>query len=331
VAGGADEAFRSVSEVFHNGTVRNTTVSVLHRNMSKHFGRHPRPAVAGQARICGFGSGYMPSLLVLLLLGVVSAQKGGGTGTGGQATTGGSAGGTGTGGQATTGGSAGGTATGGQATTGGSAGGSSSSGGGQQLSCPTGSDYVGSANLVGTAAALLGSVACVDVAAVAYRGTLASSVAGSDTSTVNLYGPFENGFSASVPGMSCLGTNTLDGGIDTYTAELMVRHLCSDDTMALLDTCGDHAQPRHFHEMLQNCLTYNANGSGHSTRLGTAGDDRGIYGRYESQGVEPLLDVCGAHVGFTPDSPTVAVVHCHQQGSDQVARVAQLPHAPSHA
>ena len=74
-----------------------------------------------------------------------------------------------------------------------------------QLSCPEGSDYVGSSSLIGTSAALLGAVACVDTAAIAYRETLDASIAGTDTSTVNLYGPFEAGFTNTVPGLSCLG------------------------------------------------------------------------------------------------------------------------------
>ena len=74
-------------------------------------------------------------------------------------------------------------------------------------------------------------VACTDPDAVAYRRTLPESVAGPNVSggtadglaTVNIYGPFENGFTNMVPGMSCLGSNTVAGGIDTATAELVVQ------------------------------------------------------------------------------------------------------------
>ena len=120
-----------------------------------------------------------------------------------------------------------------------------------QLSCPEGSNYAGSTALIGSSAALLGAVACVDTAAIAYRETLDASIAGTDTSTVNLYGPFEAGFTDAVPGLSCLGSNTVDGGLDTFTAQLMVQDLCNDDSIALLQTCGDHANPRHFHEHVQ--------------------------------------------------------------------------------
>jgi hypothetical protein len=112
--------------------------------------------------------------------------------------------------------------------------------------------------------------------------------------------------------MSCLGTQSVVGGIDTYTAELMIRVMCNDNSITLLGTCGDHASPRHFHEMLTNCLSWQA-ASGHSTRLGTAGDNRGIYGFFETNNTYPELDVCGAHVGVTPDSNGQPVVHYHSQ------------------
>jgi hypothetical protein len=183
---------------------------------------------------------------------------------------------------------------------------------GQGLNCPSGSNYVGSAAKIGSAPALRGSLGCVDTAAISYRQTLSSTIAGTQTTTVNIYGPFEAGFTSNQPGMSCLGTQSVVGGIDTYTAELMIRNMCSDNSISLLDTCGDHANPRHFHEMLTNCLSYQA-ASGHSTRLGTSGDNRGIYGYFEASNTYPVLDVCGAHVGITPDSNGQPVVHYHSQ------------------
>jgi len=184
----------------------------------------------------------------------------------------------------------------------GKGGGNTGGGASGSISCPTGSDYVGSSALAGTAAALLGSVACVDSAAVAYRGTLGVNVAGVDTTTVNMYGPFENGFTSSVPNMACLGDNVVDGGVDTYTATFMVQHLCNDDSLSILGTCGDHAQPKHFHEYLTQCLSQQDPSSGHSTRIGTAGDGLGVYGPYGDGGTTPTLDACGATQGVTPDS-----------------------------
>lgn len=193
-------------------------------------------------------------------------------------------------------------------TTGGTTGGTDSSGTvAGQLTCSSTQDYVGDPSLAGQGAALLGSVACVDQAAIEYRQGLDASIAGTDTSTVNVYGPFEAGFTNTVPGLSCLNSNVVDGGIDTYTAQLMVRHLCNDNTIELLQTCGDHANPRHFHEMLTNCLSYPDSVTGHSSRIGTAGDGLGVYGPFGKEGAAHQLDACGATVGVTPDSNGVAV------------------------
>jgi len=178
---------------------------------------------------------------------------------------------------------------------------------GAQLTCSETQDYTGNPALAGTPAALLGSVACVDQAALAYRQTLDVSIAGSDRSTVNIYGPFEAGFTNTVPGLSCLGANVVDGGIDTYTAQLMVRHLCNDNSLELLQTCGDHANPRHFHEYLERCLSSPDSVTGHSSRIGTAGDGLGVYGPFGNNGSTPHVDACGAAFGVTPDSNGIAV------------------------
>ena len=82
----------------------------------------------------------------------------------------------------------------------------------------------------------------------------------------------EAGFTSTVPGMSCLGSNTVDGGIDTKTAEVrtgvagmialliwspctkeMVAKFCPGSTITVLDTCGGHAVPYHYHERM-SCL-----------------------------------------------------------------------------
>ena len=72
-------------------------------------------------------------------------------------------------------------------------------------------------------------VGCVDTAAISYRQTLPTTIAGlaCQTTAVYIYGPFEAGFSSTQPGMSCLGTQSVVGGIDTYTAELMIRVMCN--------------------------------------------------------------------------------------------------------
>lgn len=154
-----------------------------------------------------------------------------------------------------------------------------------------------------------------------YRTNLSPGISGTDTSTLKIYGPFEAGFTSSNPGTSCLGSQSIKGGIDTYTAELMIKNICKRDNISLLGTCGDHVNPRHFHEYggrrttYTKCLTTQDSGSGHSTRIGTMGDGRGVYGAFESHSNVPELDVCGAHIGVTPDSNGEPIVHYHYQGN----------------
>lgn len=102
--------------------------------------------------------------------------------------------------------------------------------------------------------------------------------------------------------MRCLRDNVVPGGIDTNLAEHMVEYFCDGREISALDGCGGHAMPYHYHERMQ-CL-YDADAAtGHSTRIGTAGDGNGIYGRFIDGGVEPDdLDACGGRFGVTPDS-----------------------------
>lgn len=100
-----------------------------------------------------------------------------------------------------------------------------------------------------------------------------------------------------------MGDNIVPGGIDTNLAEHMLTYFCRNSTqvVSVLDACGGHATPYHYHERM-SCL-YTPSDDGHSTRIGTAADGHGIYGRYIAGGVEPTdLDVCGGRWGVTPDS-----------------------------
>ena len=93
------------------------------------------------------------------------------------------------------------------------------------------------------------------------------------------------------------------GGHDTKLAEEMVLAIssCEGETITVLDDCGGHANPYHYHERME-CL-YESSTTGHSTRVGTALDGNGIYGPYIDGGVLPCdLDACGGRVGVTPDS-----------------------------
>jgi len=164
----------------------------------------------------------------------------------------------------------------------------------------------GTENLVATyagpaAAPLRGSVGCVDQEAYVLRD-LTTDPVNRDQDAFNIYGPMEAGFQSSVPGMSCLGDTTVPAGIDTLLAENVVKNVCSDDTIEVLDACGGHAVPYHYHERM-SCLYTSDSTTDHSTRVGTAADGNGIYGMYIDAGVLPTdLDVCGGRSGVTPDS-----------------------------
>ena len=152
-----------------------------------------------------------------------------------------------------------------------------------------------------SAAPLRGNVGCVDF------GPLAGRPKGKAGMTVldatNIYGAMEAGFTKAQPGASCLGAANgysdfeLPGGVDTNLAEAIMMKACADRggalDKALLDYCGGHADPFHYHERM-NCLYTADPATGHSTRIGTAADGNGIYGHNIDGGCEPTdLDWCG--------------------------------------
>ena len=53
-----------------------------------------------------------------------------------------------------------------------------------------------------------------------------------------------------------------------------------------------------------SCLYESDASTGHSTRVGTAFDGNGIYGKYigKNEKVPTDLDACGGRTGVTPDS-----------------------------
>jgi hypothetical protein len=59
----------------------------------------------------------------------------------------------------------------------------------------------------------------------------------------------------------------------------------ADSYISLLDECGGHTNEYHFHERL-DCL-YDATAAGHSPKIGTAMDGKGIYGKWEVQPTDP--------------------------------------------
>ena len=156
-----------------------------------------------------------------------------------------------------------------------------------------------------SAAPLRGNVGCVD------QGPLATRPKGKAGRTVldaaNIYGAMEAGFTKDQPGAACLaaGNNLPDfelpGGVDTNLAEAIMHQACKDRggvfSQALLDYCGGHADPFHYHERM-NCLYTADPTTSHSTRIGTAADGNGIYGHNIEGGCEPTdLDWCGGRTG----------------------------------
>ncbi|CAB9518285.1 expressed unknown protein [Seminavis robusta] len=173
-------------------------------------------------------------------------------------------------------------------------------GGRPRIQCSLTTPFTGNRSDTPRAAPLRGNVGCVDLAAHALRQL---PIRG-DQEGVNIYGPMEAGFGSGNPRMACLGDVEVPGGIDTNLAEHMVHYICRDSGVEIqvLDACGGHAMPYHYHERM-SCLFTADPVTLHSTRIGTAGDGNGIYGKHVDGGVEPDdLDACGGRFGVTPDS-----------------------------
>lgn len=127
------------------------------------------------------------------------------------------------------------------------------------------------------------------------RGAVGFSISGG----VNIYGPFEAGF---YQGQACddnLGY--CPAGADILTCDAQLHYLCGDKikSMMLMDSCGGHATPYHYH--LDLACDYDHSSFGHSPLIGVALDGHGIYGLYEETGVIPKdLDSCNGHFGPVP-------------------------------
>ena len=99
------------------------------------------------------------------------------------------------------------------------------------------------------------------------RGTTGNS---NDNQLV--YGPMEAGFSAqqTTQNFGCTNGLTLSGGIDTLMAERMVHAQAllgnCNTGVEILNACGGHAMPFHYHERL-SCLHTNNATTGHSTSV----------------------------------------------------------------
>jgi len=178
--------------------------------------------------------------------------------------------------------------------------------GNPHFACPAAGEtaYTGTAAYAtGTpsAAPLRGNVGCVDQSALETRPTGKAGM--TPLPAADIYAAMEAGFTKDQPGASCLAAGNglpdfeLPGGVDTNLAEAIMHQACKDRggsfSQALLDYCGGHANPFHYHERM-NCLYKADSATGHSTRIGTAADGNGIYGHNINGGCEPTdLDWCG--------------------------------------
>mmetsp|Transcript_19952 Transcript_19952/g.32885 ORF Transcript_19952/g.32885 Transcript_19952/m.32885 type:complete len:292 (+) Transcript_19952:383-1258(+) len=171
--------------------------------------------------------------------------------------------------------------------------------GGDQIKCPDNGGYTGHLTKYDTsqgpvAAPLRGPVACVDSPQRVYAH-------GKSQVASLIYGPMEAGFSAEQLSMlfDCTSSTPVPAGLDTNLAERMLHHVCGESTQTVLDYCGGHAMPYHYHEKM-TCL-YNSSSNGHSTRIGTTLDGKGLYGKFIDGGQLPTdLDACGGRYGIPP-------------------------------
>lgn len=152
-------------------------------------------------------------------------------------------------------------------------------------------------------------------AAAPRRGIVGLSLAG-----VDIYGPLEAGFGGFMTPQPCMNGHkgSCPGGMDVPMCERSLASQCGAENVQyslMLDTCGGHAMPYHYHKDLK--CDYDHTLPGHSPLIGIALDGRGIYGLYESHPAKPTnLDPCNGHVGPTPaktgmSGGSTSVYHYH--------------------
>jgi hypothetical protein len=121
---------------------------------------------------------------------------------------------------------------------------------------------------------------------------------------VNIYGPEEAGFGIGRNPKPCSdGSGTCPAGMDVPTCESSLDEICGSTGSTpvhelMLDSCGGHAMPYHYHN--DNACDYDHTAAGHSPLIGFGLDGVGIYGLYENNPTKPNLDACNGHVGVVP-------------------------------
>ena len=117
----------------------------------------------------------------------------------------------------------------------------------------------------------------------------------------NVYSPYEDGFWS---GQLCDGVGAHGGMdilvLDYYMTEQCPNHVITQSEM-LLDDCGAHAIPYHYHEDL--VCAYDHTNPNHSPLIAIALTGQGVYGKFEN-GLQPPtdLDECNGHWGPVPAS-----------------------------
>ena len=138
------------------------------------------------------------------------------------------------------------------------------------------------------------------------EGIVGISIWGED-----VFGPLDNGFSASTQALCTTGTT---GGCpkqsDVAACQNYAEAYCTTGKLAtkwFLSDCGGHASPWHVHTSAACTLNSSwtwaslATLQGHSPLAAIMLDGRGLYGPFEAANQPPTtLDACNGHVGPVP-------------------------------
>jgi len=120
------------------------------------------------------------------------------------------------------------------------------------------------------------------------------------TTHTHTHRPMDAGFTE---GQVCTnGKGSCPAGTDLKVCAAYLERTCGTinlQTSMLLDTCGGHASPYHYHADLE-CDYNSALSLNHSALIAFGLDGRGLYGKWEGNNTLPVLDACGGHVGNTP-------------------------------
>jgi hypothetical protein len=148
---------------------------------------------------------------------------------------------------------------------------------------------------------------CIEVTFPSHSGPSQAPLRGPvgyTTKGVNIYGPEEAGFGIGMAPKPCDdGSGTCPAGMDVPTCEASLDYTCgltgsTPVHSLMLDTCGGHAMPYHYHN--DDACDYDHKASGHSPLIGWGLDGVGIFGLYENNPTVPDLDACNGHVGPVP-------------------------------